>query len=235
MIDATACWGWVLQQRSNATPITAFNGVKAIALGSVGGSYFDCILDATGALQCQGDNYYGQYGDGTMMSVGALAPVNPPRSYLTLATNTYSPTMCGVRVDNGVECWGLNDRGQTGDTASTVSYSPNVLPLSGCIAVAVGRFHACAICDGSISCWGDNRFGQLGTGVIDAEPRPMPQVASGPPPQGAWVQIVAGYQFTCARSDAGLSQCWGFDPHAALGNGARSANLPVTVTARPAQ
>jgi len=237
MIDATACWGYVLQQRSNATPIAALNGAKALALGStLGGAVFDCILDANSALLCQGDNSYGEYGNGTTSAVGTLTAVNPPRSYIALATNTNTPTLCGIRSDGALECWGANDRGQAGAPAGGNRLSPNQLPgLAACTAVAVGLLHACAICNGSILCWGDNRFGQLGTGSLDADPRPDPQVISGPPAQGAWVQIAAGLRFTCARSDTGLAQCWGFDAHAALGNGARSANLPVTVAARPTQ
>jgi hypothetical protein len=237
MIDATACWGNVLQQRTNATPIAALDGVKGFALGSTpAGNNFDCILDATSALLCQGDNQYGQYGNGSTVSTGILTPVSPARSYTAIATNQLSPTLCGVRADQAVECWGLNDRAQTGATAGANTLTPNlVFGLAQCTAVAVGRFHACAVCGGSISCWGDNRFGQLGSGTIDSDPQPTPRVVSGPPAQGSWVQLAAGYRFTCARSDAGVSQCWGFDPHAALGNGGRSANLPVTVGARPAQ
>jgi alpha-tubulin suppressor-like RCC1 family protein len=235
-VDATACWGNVLQQRTAVTSIGALDGVKGFALGSTtGGTNFDCVLDANNALLCQGDNAYGEYGNGTMTPTSTLMPVSPPRSYTAIATNWLSPTVCGVRSDQTVECWGQNDRGQTGATPFTPTLSPNVIAgLAQCSAVAVGRFHACALCSGSISCWGDNRFGQLGTGALDRDPQPA-RLVSGPPTQGTWVQLVAGYAFTCARSDAGLSQCWGFDPHAGLGNGGRSANLPVTVGARPAQ
>jgi alpha-tubulin suppressor-like RCC1 family protein len=237
MIDSTACWGNVLQQRSGATPITALNGVTGFALGSTpGGTNFDCILDAAGALLCQGDNTFGEYGDGTVVAAVTLTPVSPPRSYTAISTLWLSTTVCGVRPDQAVECWGTNDRGQTGTTPFTPTLSPNpIAGLAQCSAVAVGRYHACALCSGSISCWGDNRFGQLATGALDSDPQPDPHLVMGPPAQGTWVQLVAGYWFTCARSDAGISQCWGFDPHAGLGNGARSANLPVIVGARPAQ
>ena len=110
-IDATACWGNVLQQRSIATPITALDGAKALALGSNTGGYtYDCILDAAGALLCQGDNQYGEYGDGTNTSVGTLTPVNPARTYTALTTNAYSPTLCALRTDAGVECWTQRSR-----------------------------------------------------------------------------------------------------------------------------
>lgn len=234
--DATACWGNVLGPRTIATPIAALDGVTGFALGSTGaGTNFDCILDATGALECQGDNSVGQYGDGTTTAVTTLTAVSPARSYVQIATNTLSPTVCGVRGDGGVECWGQNDRGQTGSSVSTPTLTPNQLPgLTGCTHVAVGRWHACAACSGSVSCWGDNRFGQLGTGRLDAAPQVTPQQISGPVWDGAVDQLVAGYRFTCARAGTSV-KCWGFDAHAGLGDGARSANLPVIVKPRPAQ
>jgi len=58
---------------------------------------------------------------------------------------------------------------------------------------------------------------------------PIDLVLDGDP----WVELGAGASFTCARSGNGRVFCWGSDPHAGLGNGATSANLPVTVLASP--
>ncbi|HSD88633.1 MAG TPA: hypothetical protein VLB44_13990 [Kofleriaceae bacterium] len=236
--DSTACWGNVLMARTTVTQVPSFDGARGIALGSTGGNTnYDCILDATGTLQCQGDNAVGEYGNGTTNPVTTLATVTPARVYTAIATNTLSPTMCGIRPDAQVECWGYNDRGQTGAPPSTTgTLTPNILPgLSACTGIAVGREHACAICSGAISCWGDNRVGELGTGVLDVDPITVPRLVADPPAGESWAQIVAGLHFTCARTDAGHTLCWGFDPHAGLGNGGRSANLPVVVQALPAR
>jgi len=230
--DLTACWGFVLQQRNGPTPISALNGALGFALGSTtAGVTFDCVLDATGTLSCLGDNSVGEYGNGTITPFATLTSLG--RTYSAIATNTYSPTVCGI-TGGSVECWGQSDRGQASIIGTALS--PAAVPgLTSCTAIAVGHEHACALCGGAISCWGDNRFGQLGLGHLDADPIPMPQRAAPPPDGDTWVQLVAGNNFTCARSEQGLSKCWGFDLHAGLGNGGRSANLPVLVGATPAQ
>jgi alpha-tubulin suppressor-like RCC1 family protein len=236
--DAVACWGNVLGPRTGVMMMgPPFDANKGMAIGATsGGSLYDCILDATSTLQCQGDNTYYEYGDNTMTAVTNLAPTTPARTYSAIATNTFSPTMCGVQLDGQVACWGQNDRGQTGAAMFGMpTQTPNIVTgLTGCSAVAVGREHACAICDGAIHCWGDNRFGELGTGALDRDPSTLPRMVMGPPSVGSWIQIVAGTHFTCVRSDQGHAECWGFSPHSALGTGGRSANLPSVVRATPA-
>jgi alpha-tubulin suppressor-like RCC1 family protein len=234
-MDATACWGNVLG--AHPTPQMMgppFDTQTGIALGTTpGGTGFDCILDATSTLQCLGDNTYYQLGDGTMNPQASLTSMG--RTYTAIATITQSPTMCAIQPDTAVACWGQNDRGQTGSGTTGSTQTPNVVTgLTGCTAVTVGREHACALCGGSVYCWGDNRVGELGTGSLDPNPVAVPRMTSGPPAAGAWIQIAAGAHFTCVRSDQGLVECWGFSPHSALGNGSRSANLPVVVQATPA-
>ena len=231
--DLTACWGFVLQQRNAPTPIAALNGAMGFALGSTtGGISFDCALDSTGTLSCLGDNSLGEYGNGTTTAFTAFTSLG--RTYRAIATNTYAPTMCGITTSGGIECWGQSDRGQT-STVGTALSPVSVPGLGDCTAVAVGRLHACALCGGAISCWGDNRFGQLGVDRLDVDPVVMPQRTTEAPAGDTWVQLVAGSFFTCARSEQGIGMCWGYDSHAGLGNGGRSANLPVIVGATPAQ
>jgi alpha-tubulin suppressor-like RCC1 family protein len=232
----TACWGDVLGARNRPTQITELEGVRALALGTGPNGNFDCIVDADVAFRCQGDNSFGQFGDGTTSSSATLTPADPGREYIAIATNQ-APTMCGVTPAGGVECWGQNDRGQTGSAdVTSPTLTPSPLPgLGGCTKVAVGLAHACALCDHAIWCWGDNRFGQLGSGGLDDDPVPTPRLAAPANTDDPPVRLAAGSRFTCARSSRGQVACWGFDPRAALGNGGRSANLPVTVQATPAR
>jgi alpha-tubulin suppressor-like RCC1 family protein len=235
--DATACWGNILGPRTGIMMMgPPFDAQTGIAIGSnTGGALFDCILDSTSTLQCMGDNNVYEYGDNTMTSQTNLTSTG--RTYTAIATNTNSPTMCGIQPDTQIACWGANERGQTGSlTTSSPTMTPNVVTgLTGCTAVTVGREHACAICGGAVSCWGDNRVGELGTGSLDRDPAALPRMVSGAPAAGSWVQIAAGAHFTCVRSDQGLVECWGFSPHSGLGNGSLSANLPVVVQATPAR
>jgi alpha-tubulin suppressor-like RCC1 family protein len=159
--------------------------------------------------------------------------------YSALAVSSTSSFACGIR-DELVECWGANDRGQTGAFDGNTNlpihptYTPNpVVGLAGCTAVTAGDQHACALCGGEIHCWGDNTAGSLGSGPLTFDPVPVPRtidlVLEGDP----WVELFSGLRFSCARSEAGHVYCWGSSPHAGLGNGATSANLPVTVLASP--
>jgi hypothetical protein len=246
------CWGGVITQHAPMHEL-ALDGIRALGAGFG----VTCALDAMSSLQCAGSNDLGQFGTGKAPGVcgdGACAgetaascpsecgpgPLTPGgRKYAGLAVSGTNAFACGLAGDT-VECWGANERGQTGafdgntNTLINPTYTPNrVAGLSGCTAVAAGERHACAICSGKIQCWGDNAAAQLGAGPPTGEAVPIPRtidlVLEGDP----WVELVSGARFSCARSDAGHVYCWGSDPHAGLGNGATSANLPVTVLASP--
>lgn len=250
------CWGNVLSQHAPMRE-TALEGVRAIGAGDG----MACVLDGGGLLHCAGNNGQGQFGTGkppgfcgdTACNNGETAsscsldcgagPLTPTgRAYAALAVSATRPFACGLRPDGGVECWGANERGQTGafDANNNMLIHPTFTPspvvgLSACTAVTAGDLHACAICDGRIHCWGDGSVGALGAGPLTRDPVPVPRaielVLAGDP----WVDLHAGRRFSCARSAAGRAYCWGSDPHAGLGNGATSANLPVTVLATPAR
>ena len=87
---------------------------------------------------------------------------------------------CGVRVDAGVVCWGLNIAGQAD------------APDGRFTAVSAGWAHTCALRpDASVECWGDNTHGQ----------------ADAPP--GRFTSLAAGGIHTCGlRPDASVV-CWG--------------------------
>ena len=79
-------------------------------------------------------------------------------------------------------------------------------------AVAVGEDHACALLlDGTIQCWGNNSYGELGnTGT-------QPVTVSGIHDA---VAVSAGYLYSCALLKAGSAWCWGLNDAGQLGNGA---------------
>jgi alpha-tubulin suppressor-like RCC1 family protein len=240
----TWCWGAVIGGTAPAVQ-PALANVRAIAIGPS----LACALDATGQLECTGDNSVGQYGNGDPGFCGDGACNNNEtagdcssdcvsplamlaRTYTALAVGRTGEFACGVTPGATVECWGANERGQT-SAAENPTKTPVAVPgLAACTAVAAGAAHACAICSGRLACWGDNQLGQLGRGGVDGAPgaaAPIDLAIDGDP----WVELGAGASFTCARSGNGRVFCWGSDPHAGLGNGATSANLPVTVLASP--
>jgi alpha-tubulin suppressor-like RCC1 family protein len=82
---------------------------------------------------------------------------------------------------------------------ATCGRPPQVVELS-----AGGR-HACArIGDGSVRCWGDNNYGQLGDGTTTNRSTPTTV-----PGLGRVAGLSAGSEHTCARLGDGTVRCWG--------------------------
>lgn len=76
-------------------------------------------------------------------------------------------------------------------------------------SVSAGAQHTCAsLLDGTVRCWGDNTFGQLGDGT--STQRLAPVVVSG---LNGVNKVVAGAYHTCALLDTGVVKCWGLGVH----------------------
>ncbi|MBI5607326.1 MAG: hypothetical protein HY902_00430, partial [Deltaproteobacteria bacterium] len=144
---------------------------------------------------------------------------------------------CVVQVGGTVQCWGKNDLGQLGDgtyidrwQASLTDGTPAlVLGLKGVKQLALGDAHACALLgDGTIQCWGNHNYGQLGDGTA-ASPtgRSSPVKVSGITNA---VAVTTGRWHTCALLADGTGKCWGHNVYGQLGDGTYTArNVPTPV------
>ncbi len=94
------------------------SGVQAV---SAGGEH-TCGLTAEGALECWGDNVYGQLGDGTTDNQAEPAEVAQQNSG-TQAVSAGLRHTCVITGQGKVECWGANDGGQLGDGTLPVDWS----------------------------------------------------------------------------------------------------------------
>mgnify|MGYP001004224740 CR=1 FL=1 len=102
--------------------------------------------------------------------------------------------------------------------------------ITGCldiIQLSVGTSHACAVVsDGTIRCWGDNTFGQLGDGTtVD---RLSPAIVPG---LNGIVQVGVGQDFTCALDQSQRVHCWGRNVNGQLGDGTTTDRMvPMVIS-----
>jgi alpha-tubulin suppressor-like RCC1 family protein len=134
---------------------------------------------------------------------------------------------CAVLPDGVLKCWGSNKYGQlgVGSIFATVIREryPQIVNVGvglTVISVTCGNLHTCALLsDGTVKCWGDNDYGQLGRGTLGLF------TASGIPTAVALeeyrvVQLVSGWQHNCVvLSPTNETRCWGGNNYGSVGNG----------------
>lgn len=191
-------------------------GVDAISAGNA----HTCALKA-GVVSCWG---------------GFHGPDLKARNYLTprkilglgrgvRAVDAGYDDACAVVATGAVRCWGEHfpgPRGASPLTAVAVAGLP-----SQAVAVTVGGGHACVLTSaGGVVCWGANAHGQLGDGTTTTSQAPV-QVRG---LDSGVVAVRAGDQDTCALTDRGAVQCWGYNGYGQLGDDTiTDSGVPVPV------
>lgn len=122
---------------------------------------------------------------------------------------------CALHQNGIVSCWGNNELGQLGNDRSRLGWNAlaqfsavpvQVEGITDAIAVDVGTGFSCALHEtGSVSCWGDNAFGELGNGQTEDD-SPVPVPVEGVNDATA---IAAGGTHACALHQNGAVSCWG--------------------------
>ncbi len=185
-----------------------------------------CALTESGQVKCLGDNSYGQLGSGTHADSRVLADVQGLKDPV-VAVRAGGYHTCALTTAGAVTCWGANEKGQLGNNLSyesTVPTAVSALP-GGVKAISAGGSHTCALlADGTVRCWGDNAFGQLGNGTRTSSSTPVPVRNL----KGV-TAISAGAGHTCAIAATGV-WCWGNNIMGQLGDGSRTdRTTPVQV------
>ncbi|MBU1537270.1 hypothetical protein KKF84_18275, partial [Myxococcota bacterium] len=130
--------------------------------------YNGCALDSSSGLWCWGYGDNGNLGDGTL--VGKVAPVRVlgpagmgwMDNVIDFSVGQHS--VCAVRTDGSVWCWGANWSGQLGDGGTTNSSVPvrvrgpgGVGYLENVQRIFNGVYSFCALkTDETLWCWGNN-------------------------------------------------------------------------------
>lgn len=202
------------------------NVTSAQAIGS-GGAH-GCAWGENQNLVCWGANESGQLGSGTMFSSPNPVSVRGEGSVEDYAAGRRHA--CRVR-DGRVQCWGANDRGQLGvrnapDTCTlggemiSCAREPVTVPdLESVVEVVAGASHTCARTnDGTVVCWGDDRFGQSGDGEAGDDPTRAPaRVLTERGALYGVVAMAAGSAHTCALREDHAVYCWGRNDQGQLG------------------
>ncbi len=87
--------------------------------------------------------------------------------------------------------------------------------ISRIVALTAGNNHSCALLEtGSVMCWGENEYGQLGNGYqsYNSEPEPVHVITDRYNPSSILTgvkAISAGGYHTCALMETGSVMCWG--------------------------
>ena len=150
-----------------------------------------------------------------------------------------------MEVMSAVECSGLNDQGQLGDGTTTnrnflkkINSGSKIMNVQ---ALAVGNAHGCAVAGsnseapgvGSLYCWGDNQYGQLGDGTNNDATTPVLVANSGAFVNAGVQGVIAGDNHTCAVTIIATVNrlfCWGYNNKGQLGdNTTADKNVPTAV------
>ena len=219
--------------------VVGISDATAIAVGL----YHTCAVRQTGEVSCWGFNAFGQLGNGQgtgdPRDTSANSSVPIQAIGISDATDivTGAGHTCAMHETGEVSCWGINDFSEldnilASDDYENIGFSAvpvKILDISDAEAIAAGAWHTCAIRqDSTISCWGGNYSGQLGSEPTEesdhsAVPVKVPDISDA-------TAIAAGGAHTCAIHQDGTMSCWGDNTNGELGDGTtEGSSAPVKV------
>lgn len=184
---------------------------------AAGGNH-NLALKNDGTVWAMGSGTTGVLGDGTNNS--SFVPIQT--NTLPGVTDIASGQNFGMVInsDSTVSAWGYGMSGQLGNGSNTIEYSPVIVNnLTGITNLAQGSFSLCGIArkaDGTLWVWGNNEYGQLGTGdgSLVSINSPIQLVV----PTGM-VEIAAGNNHSAATKNDGTTWAWGANQAGQLGSG----------------
>jgi alpha-tubulin suppressor-like RCC1 family protein len=199
---------------ANVAPVASFT-----ATPSSGTVPLTVQFDASASKDSDGSiaSYGWNFGDGSAAGAGVTA------THVFQSTGTYTVTL--TVTDN---------RGATASSTRQVSASQATGPaatLSKIATIDNGDMTVCAVgVDGKAWCWGQNNYGQLGTG--DTVQAFSPRVAA----EGfafSKVSVSNGGAFACGITIGGTAYCWGSQEGGRLGDGTMAPSGAIVTAPVP--
>ncbi len=182
-----------------------------------------CAILDDNSLKCWGQKISGPLN----ISATGTSPVNVPLAdgRTVLDVSVAYNSVCAVLDDGRVQCWGRSEDITGRDDA--VAYDDSN-PAVGAFEnngvlkatkITAGYYFVCALLeDGSVSCWGENSSGSLGSGDdVDRVGISTNLVNLGTGRTAK--QISSGDKTTCAVLDNDAVKCWGSNSDGKLGVG----------------
>jgi alpha-tubulin suppressor-like RCC1 family protein len=196
-------------------------------------------------VDCWGDGYYGQLGNGMFYTTGNDGSATPVEvegvggtGTLTGATSLVSGNgdYCTLLTSREVDCWGGGGFGALGNGTFSNSATPVAVEgvggtgtLTG-VASLVSEGTPSGFCalltSGGVDCWGNGEDGELGNGTFYNTSSPFgsatPVAVEGVGGTGTLAgvtSLVSGSVNYCALLTSGGVDCWGYGFDGDLGNG----------------
>jgi hypothetical protein len=205
-----------------------------MSFAKISAGFSSCGIRTDGQARCWGLNHQGELGSGLigLPEPGPVTPVGDLSLTLIRTSEASDSTFtCGLTEDGSAWCWGANAAGQLGRGDVFPDPSPRKV-VGGLVFVDldVGGAHACALAAGSgeAFCWGDNDYGQLGTGDSTISPEPVAVATS-----LRFAAITTGTTHTCGLLATGEVYCWGYNSQGQLGTGTTEGSPTPALVSGP--
>ena len=180
------------------------------------GDRHTCGIKDDDTLWCWGYNSMGQVGNNT--TEDSIVPIK-------IGTDKWKKVSlggmhtCGIRDDNTLWCWGNNAAGQLGNQSTDSVSMPVQVGTDKWEEISAGNIHTCGIkLEDSLGisklyCWGQAKYGRLGTGSSSDSAVSSPQ----PIGDASWGKIAVAYNHTCGMQVDNMIWCWGRNNDGQLG------------------
>ncbi len=224
-------WGWGNNQKEQLGDGTTINrqtpvqeSTQATDWLSVSAGYFHTLaLKTDGTLWGWGENSAGQLGDGSNIEKSV------PTQESSKATNWVSIAAGGdhtlaLQSNGSLWSWGDNSSGQLGDGSNSSRNSPGLVSSQAneWSSISVTGSSSIALkTDNTLWGWGNNWYGQLGTGTNSNSNIPIKESTEEP---ADWV-MASSSNHTLARKSDNTLWSWGSNSWGQMGDGTETDSL----------